>query len=454
MAAPPVKVGKMEAFPIGSITGDRYALRALSLDHLDKRIASLPEGEFSSELARYRNIIAQSDPDELFKDLNQKKLRQYITDFETKATGRFKGSSTPDSKMFGEFREYMGQHIHHRAPLAENKNAIPDSWSQPKNWAQLYNFHRTLNQFDFGAGSSIPNLKGYLAWVHLNQVHGASGGTKVEPFKALTNVDDGELAAVEFLTNNMRNYSIADKFAEGDFDRLQQQVRDLPDNHPLRRAIIATGGDPTKIEGFITQQAGKPIDQVETELTALEVKNNKPKQVAALINAALNKSLRKATPVLGVAGQRTDLERARYGMPGVGGPEEEQVQMVLEILSNAAPALDVVNFGWDIQQALRGYAPKEILGGLRNVLRTFQKDPIGATRQLGEGYVQGVIDDSLTGGSLLSQDFQYWNNLDVPRTKPVMRNGAIGVEFNEPPVRPPRPANYGNLVNELGNQPQ
>ena len=454
MAAPPVKVGKMEAFPIGSITGDRYALRALSLNHLDKRIASLPEGEFSSELARYRNIIAQSDPDELFKDLSQKKLDQYILDFETKATSRFKGGSSPDSKLFGEFRQYMGQHIHHRAPLAENKNAIPDEWSQPKNWSQLYNFHRTLNEFDFGAGSSIPNLRGYLGWVHLNQVHGELGGTKVEPFKALTNVEDGELAAVEFLTNNMRNYAVADKFSEGGFDSLQQQVKDLPDNHPLRRAIIAVQGDPTKIEGFIQQQAGKPQPQVEAELTALEVKGNKTKQVAALIDSALNKSLRKATPVLGIAGQRTDLERARYGMPGVGGPQEEQVQMVLEVLSNAAPALDVVNFGWDIHQALRGYTPKEILGGLRNVLRGIQKDPVGSAQRLGEGYVQGVVDDALTGGSLLSQDFEYWNNLDVPRTKPVMRNGAIGVEFNEPPVKPQRPINYGNLVNELGNQPQ
>jgi len=454
MAAPPVKVGKMEAFPIGSITGDRYALRALSLNHLDKRIASLPEGEFSSELARYRNIIAQSDPDDLFGDLKPARLRKLITNFETAATGRFKGGSSPDAKLFKDFRQYMRQHIHHRAPLAENKNAIPEEWSQPKNWPELYNFHRTLNQFDFGAGSSLPNLKGYLGWVHLKQVHGELGGTKVDPFKALTNIEDGELAAVEFLTNNMRNYTVADKYTEGSFDSMQQQVKDLPDGHPLRRAIIAVQGDPTKIEGFVTQQAGKPQLQVEDELTALEVGGNRTKQVAALINKTFDKSLRTITPGVGLTTQRTELERARYGMPGTGSVGEEQVQMVLEVASNAFPQLDLAQVGLDLHQALRGYTPKEILTGFKNVLRDVQKDPVGSVKRFSQGYAGNLIDDMLTGGSLLMQDIEYYNQLEVPRTKPVMRNGAIGVEFNEPPVRPPRPANYGNLVNELGNQPQ
>jgi len=200
-----------------------YQLRRLSLKEIDRTIASYQgPAPITSELRRFRNIINQSDPEDIFGHLNAKRLEKLVigyadgTPLPKYLTGQ---GGSPDKNLFGKLREFFSANIHHVNPLAQNINAINADWDDN----DLYTFHRTLNQFDTGSGSSKKGLINALFKEHLRKLH--PGGTKVKEFPPLTQFDP-ELAAAEFWTNNIGNQSIVDEF-KADPNTVTQKVKDI-----------------------------------------------------------------------------------------------------------------------------------------------------------------------------------------------------------------------------------
>lgn len=200
-----------------------YQLRRLSLKEIDRTIASYQgPAPITSELRRFRNIINQSNPEDIFGHLNAKRLEKLVigyadgTPLPKYLTGQ---GGSPDKNLFGKLREFFSANIHHVNPLAQNINAINADWDDN----DLYTFHRTLNQFDTGSGSSKKGLINALFKEHLRKLH--PGGTKVKEFPPLTQFDP-ELAAAEFWTNNIGNQSIVDEF-KADPNTVTQKVKDI-----------------------------------------------------------------------------------------------------------------------------------------------------------------------------------------------------------------------------------
>ena len=212
--------------PEGSDEQMRYVLRRLSLQEIDRTINSWHSpSEIPSSLRRFRNIINQSDPNDVFGHIKGKKL-------EDLALGKkdlpqyLKGhSGSPDQNLFKSLREFFSANIHHVNPLAQNVDAINPDWTDNDLWM----FHRTLNQFDTGSGSSAKGLVNALQKEHLKRLH--PEGTKVEAFKPLTQIDP-QLAAVEFWVNNIGNQNLVDEFKQ-DPNTVTQKVREIFDEFNL-----------------------------------------------------------------------------------------------------------------------------------------------------------------------------------------------------------------------------
>ena len=204
----------------GSDEQMRYVLRRLSLQEIDRTINSWHgPSEIPSSLRRFRNIINQSDPNDVFGHIEGKRLEDLILgrkDLPQYLKGQ---SGSPDQNLFKKLREFFSANIHHTNPLAQNINAINPDWTDNDLWI----FHRTLNQFDTGSGSSTKGLVNALQKEHLKRLH--PEGTNVEAFKPLTQTDP-QLAAAEFWTNNLGNKSIVDEF-KADPNTVTQRVRDI-----------------------------------------------------------------------------------------------------------------------------------------------------------------------------------------------------------------------------------
>lgn len=204
----------------GSDEQMRYVLRRLSLKEIDRTINSWQgPSEIPSSLRRVRNIINQSDPEDIFGHLNRKKLEAFILEKKDLPLYLKGQSGSPDKNLFGKLREFFSANIHHVNPLAQNVNAINIDWDDNDLWT----FHRTLNEFDTGSGSSKKGLVNAMFKEHLRRLH--PEGTKVESFPALTQTDP-QLAAAEFWVNNIGNQNIVNEF-KADPNTVTQKVRDI-----------------------------------------------------------------------------------------------------------------------------------------------------------------------------------------------------------------------------------
>lgn len=186
-----------------------YQLRRLSLREIDRTIASYHgPAPITSQLRRFRNIINQSDPEDIFGHLNANRLEKLVlgyadgTPLPKYLTGQ---GGSPDKNLFNSLRQFFSANIHHGNPLAQNTNAIHPKWDDN----DLYTFHRTLNKLGTGAGSSKKGLINAIFKEHLSVFH--KGGTKVDEFPPVTQFDP-ELAAAEFMINNSGNQQLIDDF--------------------------------------------------------------------------------------------------------------------------------------------------------------------------------------------------------------------------------------------------
>ena len=249
------------------LSRDRYALRRIALDQIDSTIREreMFGQKVTTKMRRIYNIINQSDPDDLFGHMSEKTLRKYVLGekpLPKYLTGRGK-SGLPDDSLFAELRLFFNQEIHHKNPLAQNKNAINPNWKDN----DLFIFHQTLREAQTGAGSTRLGLMGLLQDEHTGKVsvHTDAGGTVVEPFSPLTQTDP-ELAAGEFILNNFQNSEIAEWWANKRGSKTKQ-VLDAPEGSPLREALIESKGNPAKFESMLQLMNGgihflqKPIHE-------------------------------------------------------------------------------------------------------------------------------------------------------------------------------------------------
>ena len=248
------------AFFMDRLTGAsmaRYKLRSLALKTIIEEMDKLPEG--NSKLSRIFNIVNQSDPDDLFAQFSEKQIINIFSDKKSlpkPLTGT--SASSPDALLFRKLRRFLFEEQHHVNPLGQNVNAINPEWSD----AELHIFHRTLNDFGTGSGSSNMSLRGYDKHAHLNKVH--EGGTKVEPFAKLANADP-ELAAVEYWVNNTGNRYIAEKYY-ADPTTFANQILSTPEDSPLREALVKSKGNPAKFEGYLRDMNGATRTQAISDI--------------------------------------------------------------------------------------------------------------------------------------------------------------------------------------------
>ena len=220
----------------------RYSLRRLALKTIEDEIAKIPDGE--KKPTRIYNIVNQSDPDDLFAQFSEEEIIKFFSgekDLPKPLTGT--SASSPDAALFKKLKRFLFEEQHHVNPLGQNANAINPDWDD----AELHSFHRTLNDFDTGSGSSYMSLRGYDKSTHLNKVHG--GKTKQQPFPSLSNVDP-ELAAVEFWVNNTGNRFVAEKYY-ADPTTFANQILSTEEGTPLRVALEKAKGNPRKFEEFL-----------------------------------------------------------------------------------------------------------------------------------------------------------------------------------------------------------
>lgn len=247
------------------LSRDRYALRRIALDQIDSTIREreMFGQKVPTKLRRIYNIVNQSDPDDLFGHMSEKTLRKYVLGekpLPKYLTGRGK-SGLPDDALFKDLRLFFNQEIHHKNPLAQNKNAINPNWKDN----DLFIFHQTLREAQTGAGSTRLGLMGLLQDEHTGKVsvHTDAGGTVVEPFAPLTQTDP-ELAAGEFILNNFQNSEIAEWW-QNKRNSKTKQVLDAPEGSPLREALIESRGNRAKFESRL-RAMGSPAVNVAAEV--------------------------------------------------------------------------------------------------------------------------------------------------------------------------------------------
>tara|TARA_X000001382_G_scaffold74053_1_gene51748 strand:+ start:9053 stop:10402 length:1350 start_codon:yes stop_codon:yes gene_type:complete len=260
------------AFFMDRLTGAsmaRYKLRRLALNTITEEMEQLPEG--NSKLSRIFNIVNQSDPDDLFAQFDEKQIIKIFSGKKSLPKSLSGTSaSSPDALLFRKIRRFLFEEQHHVNPLGQNVHAISPKWSD----AELNIFHRTLNDFDTGSGSTYMSLRGYDKHAHLNKVH--EGGTKVEPFAKLANADP-ELAAVEYWVNNTGNRYIADKYY-ADPTTFANQILSAPEDSPLREALIKSKGKPAKFEEYLRDMNGatraQAISEIQPDLMGSQLLGN------------------------------------------------------------------------------------------------------------------------------------------------------------------------------------
>ena len=205
-----------------------YKLREVSLKEIDRTIASYHgPAPITSQLRRFRNIVNQSDPEDIFGHLNANRLEKLLFEYaEGKELPKYltgQGGS-PDQNLFKRLRKFFSANIHHANPLAQNVDIINPNWD----FDDLYTFHRTLNKLGTGAGSSTKGLVNALQKEHLRRLH--PDGTKVDKFPPLTQFDP-ELAAAEFWINNTGNQRLVDDF-KSDPESLTKRLMTLLEENP------------------------------------------------------------------------------------------------------------------------------------------------------------------------------------------------------------------------------
>ena len=334
----------------------RYSLRRLALNLITEEINRLPEGR--SALSRIYNIVNQSDPDDLFAHFSDKEIIKFFSnekDLPKYLTGQ---SGSPDKPLFKKLKRFLFEEQHHVNPLGQNANAINPRWSDES----MYVFHRTLNDFGTGSGSSYMSLLGFDKHTHLNKVHG--GKTKQVPFPQLSN-EDPELAAVEFYINNLGNQYVAEKY-HGDPKTFANQILNTKEGTPLRQALEKSKGNPTKFEGFLRTMNGETLSEsvrqmdAETDLLGYEQWGNEG------VTERQKEAFRKSRPDL------YPVERVGY----MGSDGVLRQKLVRGLKKIATPAIGGVGMYLDAQETATR-------------INDFQEDPtLLNAAQVG---VQGVV---------------------------------------------------------------
>ena len=190
----------------------QYAFRQFMLNHYDK-LLEMAEADPKSvklskgKLLRFRDIVNQTDPEELFKSISEKDLDKYLS-------GQAGISNKPpDERVFKRVRVLLEGDLHHAIELNRNRNLIPPTWSND----DIYKFHRTVKQARMQPGSAAGSLAELRKIDHdpqgedntpENRARSAHDkGTKQEPFE-YTEMDPRMRAAEMIMYNESADYRI------------------------------------------------------------------------------------------------------------------------------------------------------------------------------------------------------------------------------------------------------
>lgn len=238
----------------------QYAFRQFLLNYYDalaKRKKSNPKGVKleAGKIQRFRNIVNQTDPEELFASFSEKDLDSYLSGKKPIS------SKSPDKRVFDRVRVLLEGDLHHAIELDRNIDMIPDRWSNE----QLYTFHRTLKQAQMQPGSSPGNLPEFRKIDHdpqgefntpENRARSAHPeGTKSSRFK-YEEIDPRKRAAEVIMYNEPSDYRI--RQIEMDPERTSFKAYE-----EANRIVVEQGG-----QGFQRRQARtSPVTPFKTEPT-------------------------------------------------------------------------------------------------------------------------------------------------------------------------------------------
>ena len=177
------------------------------------------------KLQRFRNIVNQTDPEELFAPFKDEELEGFIS-------GKKKFSSkSPDRRVFERVRVVMEGDLHHAMEIDRNIDAVPDEWDVDADDARLRKYHGTLKQAKMQIGSAAANLPEFRKIDHdpqgadntpENRARSAHpDGTKSTRFK-YEETDPVKRAAETIMYNESSDYRIRE--IENDPERLSNKV--------------------------------------------------------------------------------------------------------------------------------------------------------------------------------------------------------------------------------------
>ena len=177
------------------------------------------------KLQRFRNIVNQTDPEELFAPFKDEELEGFIS-------GKKKFSSkSPDRRVFERVRVVMEGDLHHAMEIDRNIDAVPDEWDVDADDARLRKYHGTLKQAKMQIGSAAANLPEFRKIDHdpqgadntpENRARSAHpDGTKNTRFK-YEETDPVKRAAETIMYNESSDYRIRE--IENDPERLSNKV--------------------------------------------------------------------------------------------------------------------------------------------------------------------------------------------------------------------------------------
>lgn len=253
----------------------QYAFRQFLLNYYDalaKRQKSNPRGvKLEPKLIqRYRNIVNQTDPEELFAPFSEKELDNYLSG------KRSVSSKSPDRRVFDRVRVLLKGDLHHAIELDRNIDVIPDRWSNE----QLYTFHQTLKQARMQTGSAPGSLAEFRKIDHdpqeadntpENRARSAHpDGTKNTQFK-YEELDPRKRAAEVIMYNEPSDYRV--RQIEMDPERTSFKAFE-----EANRIAIEQGG-----QGFQRRQARKsPVTPFKTEPTFLANASERLKELTGI----------------------------------------------------------------------------------------------------------------------------------------------------------------------------
>lgn len=256
----------------------KYAFRQFLLNHYDK-LAGLKEKDPKSvkleagKIKRFRNIVNQTDPEELFESFSEKELDRYLSGEAAIS------SKPPDKRVFDRVRVLLEGDLHHAIELDRNIDVIPDRWDND----QLYEFHQTVKQAKMQPGSAAGNLPELRKIDHdpqgldntpENRARSAHNlGTKNTRFK-YEEIDPKMRAAEMIMYNEAADYRI--RQIEMDPERTSFKAFE-----EANRIDIEQGG-----KGFERRVARKsPVTQFKTEMT---FNQNASERLRAVTGMGLN----------------------------------------------------------------------------------------------------------------------------------------------------------------------